>query len=232
MIRHHGNLRPSAGGRAGSRAAVAGSVPPSLLPGSSCSLFPAALRGGRASDTLHIPAAILSGCPGAPCDSLRTRKGGGRGGVRGCVSEAPREAAGSVLPPRCGPAVRAAKQRDLSKERSPPGAGARKGAGSAPRPADRDAGYAASRSPKEQWPCGSQAASPAHPRLPSGMLLPARPTPLQAAASSPRCPRVEPHHCGTARERGRGDCMRKIIPCHQGMGFCVTPRAARPVAPP
>nr|XP_041569943.1 translation initiation factor IF-2-like [Taeniopygia guttata] len=221
------------------RAAVAGSVPPSprgspRRPGrrpARSSLRGGPTRGARLWAPLH-PGPILRRRPGAPCASLGTRNGGGRGGVRACVSGAPQEGEGSVLLPRCGPGIRAAKQRDLSKERSPPGAGARKSAGSPPRPADRDAGYAASRSRKEQWPCGSQAASPAHPGLPSGMRLPARPPPSQAAASSPRRPRVEPHHCEAARKRGRGDCMRKSIPCHQAMGFCVTPRAARPVAPP
>lgn len=112
------------------------------------------------------PGALSRGSRRVPGDTERRREGRG---ARLC-QRSPSGGTGHAAPAPLCPRVRAGRQRDLSRGRSPPGAGARTGAGSAPRPADRDAGCAGSRSREEQWPCGSQAASPAHPGLPSGML--------------------------------------------------------------
>lgn len=126
LIRRQGNLRPAGGGRAGSGRRWRGrsrhpcGAPPAAPGGSRHQLLalpggPA--RGARLGPPPHPgrdPEAVSRGSRRVPGDTERRREGRR---ARLC-ERSPSGGRGTVLLPRCGPGVRAAKQRDLSKERS------------------------------------------------------------------------------------------------------------------
>lgn len=203
MIRHHGNLRPAGGGGAGSRAVVAGSVPPPLraprvAPGGSRQQL-LALPGGPARGARlwsppqpgRDPERVSRGSPRLPGDTERRREGRG---ARLC-ERSPSGGCGHGAPAPLWPGGQNSKAAGPFKGTEPSWRESAQRRGEPAPPGGQGHGIRGVPFPERTMAVRKPGRLSSPPRIPFGMLLPARPTPLQAAASSRRCPRVEPHHC-------------------------------------
>lgn len=155
--------------------------------------------GRRPQQPLALPGSSPSrprsraGVPGLPANPWDTGRGG-RGGLRGCESEAPRGAAGTTLPPR--------RARGSGRQSS----------GTLQRSGSRPAGPTRTRDTRRPVPGKNNGRAEGRPPLrpTPGFPRDAFPCPTPALPSPPP---VGPHHCGAARGKP-SPATREWALCH------------------